>query len=130
MGLFISILGAITAIIVSIVGALLANRNSIILQTRKLKEEHYVSYLEALHYLAGNNKSNDALNKYVLARDKLFLIASEDVVRKMILYEEKGIGVENTLHDEYLTELIKAIRVDLKIKDKSFPKVHLKKGKS
>jgi hypothetical protein len=34
MGLYISILGAISAILVSMIGAWLANRNSIVLQTR------------------------------------------------------------------------------------------------
>jgi len=129
VGLYISILGAITAIFVSIIGAWLANRNSIILQTRKLKEEHYVSYIEALHHLAGDNNSSDIVERYVFARDKLFLIASEDVIKRMLLYEEKAVGKQNNLHDEYLTELIKAIRFDLRLKDKSFPKVYLKKSK-
>ena len=126
-GLYISILGALSAIVVSIIGAWLANKNSIVLQTRKLKEEHYVAYVEALHNLAGNNKETDCVKKYVFARDKLFLIASEQVITKMIDYEEKAVGKENVLHDVYLTELIKEIRKDLKIKDKKFPKIYLKK---
>ena len=39
MELYISIIGAVVAVIVSILGAILANRNTIILQIRKLKEE-------------------------------------------------------------------------------------------
>ncbi|HEY4787379.1 MAG TPA: hypothetical protein VIH57_15075 [Bacteroidales bacterium] len=127
MGLYISILGAISAILVSMIGAWLANRNSIVLQTRKLKEEHYVAYIEALHNLAGDN-SKEATKKYVFARDKLFLIASEEVIRKMINYEEEAVGKPCDLHDEYLTELIKAIRSDLKLKNKDFPKIYLKKS--
>ena len=126
--IYISILGAITAIIVSIIGAWLANRNSIVLQTRRLKEEHYVAYIEALHHLAGDNNSKATTEKYVFARDKLFLIASEDVITKMLKYEEDGVGKPSNLHDEYLTELIKTIRKDLKIKDKDFPIVSLKKS--
>jgi len=42
MELYISIVGAVVAILVSILGALLANKNNIKLQTRKLKEEHYI----------------------------------------------------------------------------------------
>ena len=52
MELYISIIGAIVAIIVSVLGAILANKNTIILQTRKLKEEHYIAYIEALHNYA------------------------------------------------------------------------------
>jgi hypothetical protein len=124
--MYVSILGAGTAIAVSVVGALLANRNSIVLQTRKLKEEHYVAYFEALHNLAENEK--DVVKNYVFSRDKLFLIASEDVIKRMIKYEEEGIGKGSAIHDAYLTELIKSIRKDLKIKDKDFPKVYLKKS--
>jgi len=126
--IYISIIGASAAITVSVSGAFLANRNSIVLQTRKLKEEHYVAYIEALHNLTGDNSGRDATIKYVFARDKLFLIASEDVIRKMLLYEEEAVGKQNNLHDDYLTELIKSIRRDLKLKDKNFPKVYLKKG--
>ncbi len=126
--LYISIFGALTAIIVSIIGAWLANRNSMILQTRKLKEKHYVPYIEALHNLVADDGTNrEQIKKYVFARDKLFLIASEDVIRKMLLYEEKAVGKANDLHDTYLTELIKSIRIDLKIIDKDFPKIYLKK---
>lgn len=126
--LYISILGAISAITVSFIGAWLANRNSIILQTKKLKEEHYVAYIEALHHLAGDNHNKEAIARYVFARDKLFLIASENVVTKMLSYEEDAVGKQNDLHDIYLTELIKAIRKDLKIADKNFPKIYLKKA--
>lgn len=126
--IYISIFGAFTAIIVSIIGARLANRNSVILQTKKLKEEHYVAYIEALHYLAGDNTNRETIKNYVFARDKLFLIASEDVVKKMLKYEEEAVGKENELHDKFLTELIKEIRKDLKIVDKDFPRIYLKKA--
>jgi DNA polymerase elongation subunit (family B) len=125
--IFISILGAISAILVSVIGAAFTNRNNLVLQTRKLKEDHYVNYIEALHHLAANNEDVDSKNKYVTARDKLFLIASEDVIKKMLLYEEMGVGKINNLHDNYLTELVKSIRKDLKIIDKDFPIIFLKK---
>ena len=127
MSLAISILGALVAITVSVIGAWLANRNNIILQTRKLKEEHYVSYMEAVHNHAANNNT-ETLGRYVFVRDKLFLIASENVIKKMLLYEENGIGQEEGIHDRYLTDLIKEIRVDLKLKDRDFPRVYLKKS--
>ena len=126
-GILISILGAASAITVSIIGAWLANKNSLILQTRKLKEEHYVAYIEALHNLAGSS-NKEVVEKYVLARDKLFLIANENVIKKMLQYEEKAVGKQNDLHDEFLTELIKAIREDLKLKNKDFPTIYLKKN--
>ncbi len=77
--LIISIIGAFSAIIVSIIGAWLANRSSLILQARKLKEEHYVAYIEAVHNLSSDNNNKKYDTEYVFARDKLFLIASENV---------------------------------------------------
>lgn len=125
--IYISIFGALTAIIVSIVGALLTKRNSIILQTRKLKESNYVAYIEALHSLASNNQSSQASKDYTFNRDKLFLVASEEVIAKMLDFENKAVEKESDLHDQYLTELVREIRKDLKIKDKNFPKISLKK---
>jgi len=129
--ILISIIGAVTAIAVSLVGAWLANRNSIVLQTRKLKEDHYVSYVEALHNLAAENENMKFMEKFVMARDKLLLIASEDVIKKMLAYEEEAVGknIPKEVHDKYLTEMIKAIRKDLKIIDKDFPNIYFKKSR-
>jgi hypothetical protein len=125
---YISILGASSAITVSFIGAWLANRNSIVLQSRKLKEQHYVAYIEALHNLATEEKNKELTKNYVFSRDKPFLIASEGVIKKILIYEEEAVGKANDLHDKYLTELIKEIRKDLKIKDRDFPIVYLKKA--
>lgn len=126
--ILISILGAISAIIVSFIGAWTANRNNMVLQTRKLKENHYIAYIEALHNLTSNNQDKKALKDYVFARDKLFIIANEDVINKILLFEDKAVGKPNDLHDLYLTDIIKSIRKDLKILDKKFPKVGFKKA--
>lgn len=126
MEIYISLIGATVAIIVSIIGAILANKNNITLQTRKLKEEHYIAYIEALHNLASNNDES-TVKKYVFQRDKLFLIASEDVIRKMIIYENEGVNKTSEIHDKYLTELLKAIRADLKLKNNNLPTIFFKK---
>ena len=128
MELYISIIGAIVAIIVSVLGAILANKNTIILQTRKLKEEHYIAYIEALHnYAASDINDKDALKNYVYMRDKLLLIANENVIIKLLEFEDKGVGKTTDLHNKYLTELLKAIRKDLKLGYKSLPILCLKK---
>lgn len=126
MEIYISLIGATVAIIVSIIGAILANKNNITLQTRKLKEEHYIAYIESLHNLASNNDES-TVKKYVFQRDKLFLIASEDVIRKMIIYENEGVNKTSEIHDKYLTELLKAIRADLKLKNNNLPTIFFKK---
>lgn len=127
MEILISIIGAISAIIVAIIGAILAYRHNNALQVFKLKEEHYISYIEALHNLAANNTDKECVRKYTYYRDKLLIVGSEAVVRAVLLYEEKAVGTTNALHDKYLTDMVKKIRKDLKIKDKQYPSIYLKK---
>ena len=127
MEIVISIIGALSAVAVATVGAFMANKNSNVLQIRKLKEEHYISYMEALHNLATDNNDRELVSKYTYHRDKLFIVGSEKVIRCILKYEEKAVGKDNNLHDEYLTDIVKAIRNDLKIKDKKFPNIYLKK---
>ena len=127
MDIIISVLGAISAVIVAVIGAILSNKNSNMLQLRKLKEEHYISYIESLHNLAANNSSRDAISKYTYPRDKLLIVGSEEVVKSILQYENEAVGKETDFHDEFLTNIVKAIRQDLKIKDKNFPQIYLKK---
>jgi hypothetical protein len=89
-------------------------------KNRQLKENYYQKFLLALHRKMRNN-DEDAI-EYAESRNTMFIIASSNVVEKLQEYEEKGMGRKtNETHDKYLTELIKAIRKDLKIKNKSFP---------
>ncbi len=125
--LIISACGAVTAILVSILGAYLANRNSETFQIRKLKQEHYISFIESLHNNAANN-SKETLIDLTFRRDKMLLIAGERVIKKLLDYEDQGIKGSKDQHDRYLTELVKEIRKDLKIKDRDFPKIGFKKA--
>ncbi len=127
MEIAISVLGAMTAIIVAVIGAILSNKNSNTLQLRKLKEEHYMQYFEALHSLASQNSSRDAMAKYTYCRDKMLIVGSEEMVRSVLKYENEGVGKAKELHDKYLTDIVKAIRKDLNIKDKNYPDINLKK---
>lgn len=127
MEIIISVLGALSAIIVAVTGAILSNKNSNMLQLRKLKEEHYISYIESLHNLGVNNSSVEAISKYTYNRDKLLIVGSEEVVRRILKYENEAVGKKTDLHDELLTDIVKAIRCDLKIKDKNYPQITLKK---
>ena len=102
MNFYISLLGALTAIIVSLIGAWFAIRNSIVLESRKLKEDHYVKYIESLHNLASDNNKIEYVKNYTFARDKMFIVAHENVVNKMLDYENNIKSLEK--HDLYLTE--------------------------
>lgn len=129
MEVVVAIIAGLFSISVAIFGASFINVNNIKLQTRKLKEEHYVRYIESLHNLAEDNSNTEALIEYTLHRDKMFIVASEKVVQAMLAYEEKAVGKQRDIHDRYLTMLVAEIRKDLRIKDKSFPLIYLKSGK-
>lgn len=125
MELIIPLIGAIVAIIVSIIGAYLANRNSIVLQTRKLKESHYINYITALHYYTASNGTDKvAAAKYTETRNVIFAIASTEVSVNIIEFEKHSFGSSDPeKFNSYLTELIKSIRKDLKLKNKNMPTI-------
>ena len=77
MEILMSVLGAASAILLAIIGAVLSNKNSNKLQIRKLKEEYYISYIEALHSLAAKNNDREAVSKYTYHRDKLLIVAAK-----------------------------------------------------
>lgn len=78
--------------------------------------------------LAAHNEDKAAVETYTLHRDKIFVIANENVVRAILKYEENVVGQVNSQHDELLTQIYIEIRNDLKVKDKDFPIVCLKKA--
>ncbi len=129
MEIVIPFIGALAAVSVSIIAAFLSYNYSKKLQLRRLKEEHYIAYIEALHNLCADNKSRQVVGRYTFHRDKMFIIANEEVVKSILCYEENTLGNNNAeIHDRYLTDLIKTIRKDLGIKDKDFPGIFFKKA--
>ena len=129
MEIVVAIIAGLFSICVAIFGAVFVNLNNVKLQTRRLKEDHYVRYIEAVHNLAEDNKSAQALKAYTLHRDKMFIVASEGVVRAMLEYEATAVGKNSSEHDKYLTRLVVEIRKDLSIRDKSYPQIYLKASK-
>lgn len=129
MEIVVAIIAGLFSICVAIFGAVFININNLKLQTRKLKEDHYVRYIESVHNLAEDNKSIQALKEYTLHRDKMFIVASEKVVKAMLEYETAAVGKSSTEHDKYLTRLVIEIRKDLSIRDRSYPQIYLKASK-
>lgn len=127
MEIIISVIGAISAVIVAVIGAFITYQHNNDVQIYKLKEEHYILYMEALHNLATNNENEEYIKKYTYYRNKLLIVGSESVIKAILKFEKEAVGKKSNLHDEYLTTLLKEIRKDLKIKDKEYPNIHLKK---
>lgn len=118
MELYISIIGALASIAVALFGAILAYKNSIKIELRKSKEDHYTSYIDALDALCQNNRGKQQTADYSTARNKLLLIANIETITCLLEFEEKAFGSESDLFNEYLTKLIRVIRKDLNIVDK------------
>ena len=129
MEIVVAIIAGLFSICVAIFGSVFINLNNVKLQTRKLKEDHYVRYIESVHNLAEDNKNVQALKEYTLHRDKMFIVASEKVVKAMLEYENVAVGKNSSEHDKYLTNLVIEIRKDLSIQDRSYPLIHLKASK-
>lgn len=128
MEVTVAIIAGLFSISVSLLGTIFLNLSNTKLQTRKLKEEHYVRYMEALHNLAVDNNDSEALKEYTLHRDKIFIVANEKVVKAILKYEAEGVGKNSNKHDDYLTNIVKEIRKDLNIRDKNYPQINLKKS--
>ena len=120
----------IGTIIAALITAIFININNVKFQNRKLKEKHYLNYIKGLHCLAANNLNSTALANYTLYRDQLLIIASPKVISALLKYERNAVGIktEKEIHDKLLTELIKAIRKDLKITNNDIPTIFLKKA--
>ncbi len=128
MEIMIAIIGAVASITAVMFGAVYVNSKNIHMQNRKLKEGHYINYFQAIHNLAKDSKNEIFLEEYALSRNKLFIIASEDVVKSILTYENEAVGKASNFHDQYLTNVAIYIRKDLKIRSKNFPTIRLIKA--
>jgi len=126
MEIVISIIGALSAVIVATVGALMAKKNSHVLQIRKLKEEHYISFFESLYNLIEDGGNPDNVKKYTLCCSKLLIIGDEKVIKALSAYNNASEELSIQEQRKLFTALVKTIRHDLKIHDKDFPIVSFK----
>ncbi|MCI8411207.1 MAG: hypothetical protein HFJ40_01920 [Clostridia bacterium] len=136
MELIIAIIGTISTILAIIFTNFFNRRNELIFKERKLKEDYYIKYIEAVSELAIKNSSEDAQYIFADAQNQLLLVASPNVVSKLMLLDNyiKPSNDNFTYEGQniILTELIKAMRYDLyqsKKVNRLFPIIHLS-GKS
>ncbi len=106
---------------------------------RRLKEEYYQNYINAISEVAMNNKDFKALDNLADNHNKITLVGSPEVVlnamnfHSYIIESRKNNSFSIQHHDLILTELIKSMRLDLyktKKTNKNYPVIHLSgKGK-
>lgn len=140
----VAIISAIAVIVTAIITHRLTRKNQIKFEERKLKETYYIQYIKALSDNINIDDPKEAMRILHYAHNNLLLVASTDVVNKLIYFTDmitlsgekycKTYNIKKNskeYQDEYakrLTELMIAFRYDLLGKrknDKSYPTVKL-----
>jgi hypothetical protein len=133
MEALIALIGTATAVITVAITNYYSKKNQLQLEERKLKEEYYLSFLEALSKSA-ILKTNNIRDNFSDAQNRLLLIASPLVVEKLMIFHKyimpSNIHLHPQLerHDELLRDLLLAMRADLfqnKKVNKNYPEIYL-----
>ncbi|WP_316674755.1 hypothetical protein [uncultured Tolumonas sp.] len=87
---------------------------------RKEKLIHYKEYMSALSGILGSNSSPESKKRYTFAFNSVALFASQQVIECLHQYQEltRLSQVPLEAHDKLLTNLVLAIRQDLKLNPK------------
>ena len=134
MEILIALIGTASAVITVAITNYFAKKNQAKLEERKLKEEYYLAFIEALSSSAIFEPTDEVKDKISDAQNRLLLIASPLVVEKLMIFHDYVMPSNRHLHpklekhDDLLRELIMAMRFDLfqnyKI-NTNYPAIHL-----
>ncbi len=117
MEILIAILGVGSAVITISLTNYFTKKNQLKFDERKLKEMHYINFMNVMSEMLTSNFSDKTRRDFAHIQNNLFLIASSDVVVCLMdLNQYLSSGSDSfsqTTHNEKLTELIKAMRIDL-----------------
>ncbi|WP_113906567.1 hypothetical protein [Aliidiomarina celeris] len=133
----ISIISASAAIIVAAFTYWATKQREREAEWRKEKLGHYKEYFAALAANVGAHSSHESSKRYAIAFNTVGLFASQEVISRLHNYQDltclPGEKVPRDEHDKRLTELVLAIRKDLKLKPKddvsSFKYMVIESGK-
>lgn len=116
-----ALIATCTAIIVSIISNYLGRKNSLKFEERKLKQQYYIEYIQALSENMNNLDSNEATIRSNHAFNNLMIIANPKVIKALYEYHDllinhlKYNNIDNYLekHTKALTKIVSAMREDL-----------------
>jgi hypothetical protein len=122
-------ISSVTAILVASVGGVLAyyttKRREREAEWRREKLAHYKDYFAALAATIGTNVSDDARARYCVAFNTVGLFASQEVIDRLHAFQEitrlPHNEIDPTEHDRRLTDLVLAVRRDLKLRPEDDP---------
>ena len=116
---YIAIIVAVIGAVVALASSYLAKKNQLKFEQMKLKQSFYLKYIKALSDNMNNLDDNNATIAENHAFNELLLIASPQVLISLYRFKDavinnlKSNNPNNTVDPELLTALIKEIRVDL-----------------
>lgn len=131
----ITIIGIVTAVITASLSYYFAKKQQLQADERRLKEKYYFAYIQAVSDIVIVRNKEKARDMLAEAQNQLLLVGSADVVSAVLKFhdyikpsgqEEHGFNAET--HDLLLTEIMKAMRVDLyknKKINNNYPIIHL-----
>ena len=121
MDAWIQLIVPAVSLVIAVVSAALSyyfsKKQSISSDERRLKEQYYLEFINALNSNVLSNNREMGMSKLSEAHNKILLIGSSEVVRNLRAFAIY-IGPTNTNfsqeeHDRLITELIKSMRSDL-----------------
>ena len=133
--IIITSFGIVTAIITASSSYYFSKKNQIEADERRLKEKHYLEYIQAVSDMVVTTDKEKARTRLAEAQNQLLLIGSSYVVKSVLEFhdyvkpsnqEQREQGKDK--HDILLTEIMKAMRCDLyksKKINNGYPIIHL-----
>ena|SRR5438874_2190929 len=113
-------ISSVTAIAVAALTYYTTKRREREAEWRREKLAHYKDYFAALAETIGTNVSDDARSRYCVAFNTVGLFASQDVIKYLHAYQDVTRlpydQVDPAEHDRRLTNLVLAVRRDLKLR--------------
>ena len=122
-------ISSVTAILVAALGGALTyyttKQREREAEWRREKLAHYKEYFAALAQTIGQNVSDEARARYRVAFNTVGLFASQDVIKRLHDYQDVTRlpydEVDQAEHDRRLTNLVLAVRRDLKLRPDDDP---------
>lgn len=116
-----ALIATFSAIVISIISNHLSKKNNLNFEERKLKQQYYIEYIQALSENMNNLDSDEATIRSNHAFNNLIIIAGPKVIAA--LYEYNDLQIKHLKYNNVenypekficaLTKIVKAMRVDL-----------------
>jgi len=124
-GIIVAVIAALASLAGAILSFWFSQRRERAGDWRKVKFEHYREFMTALSGITGSDATPDGHRRFALASNTVQLVASKQVIEALHSFRDE-ISASNPRrsgdkHDVLLSALIREIRADLGLSQKSNP---------